>query len=104
MKFSTLFHWEKELESLSPVNRAIMKVMNRRLIFFFGFTAIMCFIYPTELAETQLGRFYLFCLALFWFGRTLEQFIYFKTDHPMSRLLGYIFLIGALLFAIPVWL
>ena len=79
-----------------------MLVMNHRLIYLFGFTAILCFVYNHELSSSELGQFYLMGMSLFWLGRTVEQFIYFKGDHPLSHLLRYVFLIGAVLFAIPV--
>ena len=102
--FRRWFHWDTELPKLSDVNRGIMQVMNMRLVFFFGFSAVMCFVYADDLAMTELGNFYLIGMSLFWLGRTIEQFVYFKGDHPLSQLLRYIFLIGAVMFAVPVLL
>ena len=87
---------------MSPVNKAIMYIFNQRLIYLFVFVAIMCFVYTEELATTSLGNFFLIGMSLFWLGRAVEQFVYVRIDHPMNHLLRYLFLLGAILFAIPV--
>lgn len=101
-QFWRLFNWRNELKDLSMPNRAIMQIANLRLIYFFFFAAALCFLFPDDLATTSMGHFFLIGMSLFWLGRTVEQFIFLKIDHPMAHLLTYLFIIGAILFAIPV--
>jgi len=103
-QFWRLFNWKNDLNQLQPANKAIIQIANLRLIYFFLFVAAICFIFPKELAETPLGHFFLAGMSLFWLGRTIEQFIFLKMDHPMVHLLTYLFLIGTILFAIPILL
>lgn len=102
LRFSRLFNWTEELEKVSPVNKAIMYIFNQRLIYLFVFIAVMCFAFTEELATSRLGNFFLIGMSLFWLGRTIEQFVYVRIDHPLNHLLRYVFLLGAILFAIPV--
>ena len=101
-QFWKLFAWRTELDKLSAANKAIMQILNLRLMYVFLFVAAICFLFPNELATTTLGHFFLGGMSLFWLGRTIEQFIFLKVDHPLVHLLTYIFLIGAILFAMPV--
>lgn len=100
--FGKLYSWKQELEKLSADNKAIMQILNRRLIYFFVFVAAACFIFPEELSNTTFGHFFLIGMSLFWLGRTVEQIIFVKSQHPLALLLTYLFIIGTILFAIPV--
>lgn len=102
-QFWKLFNWKSDLANLQPVNKAIMQIANIRLIYFFVFVAAVCFIFPHELSTTPLGKFFLAGMSLFWLGRAIEQFIFMKVDHKMVHLLTYIFLLGAIMFAIPLF-
>ena len=101
-QFRRLFDWKQELPKLSTANKAIMQIANLRLIYFFLFVSAVCFIFPRELATTTFGHFFMMGISLFWLGRTIEQFIFLKVDHPMVHLLTYLFILGAIMFAIPV--
>ncbi len=101
-QFWRLFDWKNDLSQLKPFNKGIMQIANVRLIYFFLFVAAICFIFPHELLTTGLGHFFLAGMSLFWLGRFVEQFIFLKIDHPMVHLLTYLFLIGTILFAIPI--
>ena len=101
-QFWRLFDWKNDLAKLTPVNKAIMQIFNTRLIYLFLFVAAICFIFTDELSTTPLGRFFLIGMSLFWLGRTIEQFVFLKVDQPMVHLLTYIFILGTILFAIPV--
>ena len=100
--FWKLFGWKKDLEKLEPHNKAIMQIANIQLIYFFLFVAAACFIFPAALLTTSFGNYFMGGMSLFWLGRTIEQFIFLRIDHPMVHLLTYLFLIGAVMFAIPV--
>lgn len=101
-QFGRIFNWKSDLEKLEPSNKAIMQISNMRLIYFFVFVAAVCFIFPQELLNTRLGNFFLGGMSLFWLGRTIEQFVFIRIDHPMVHFLTYLFIIGTLLFAIPI--
>jgi hypothetical protein len=101
-QFSKLFNWKEELAKMNVANKAIIQIANLRLIYFFLFVAAICFLFPDELTTTPLGRFFMIGMAIFWFSRTIEQLIFLKVNHPMVHLLTYLFLIGAILFLVPV--
>jgi len=102
--FWRLFDWKNDLAKLKAHNRGIMQIFNTRLIYFFLFVAAGCFFFTEELATTRLGHYFLIGMSLFWLGRTIEQFIFLRIDHPMVHLLTYVFLVGTILFAIPVFM
>ena len=87
---------------MNIANKAIIQIANLRLIYLFVFVAVICFIFPKELTTTPLGRFFMIGMSVFWFTRMIEQFIFLKVNHPLVHLLTYLFLIGSILFLIPV--
>ena len=101
-RFPVLFDWKNELPKMSVANRAILQIANRRLIYFFLLVSGMCFLFPDELSTTPLGRFFMIGMSIFWLSRFVEQFVYVRIDHRLVHLLTYLFLIGAILFAVPV--
>lgn len=103
-QFWEIFDWKTDLEKLQPANKAIIQIANIRLIYFFTFVAAVCFIFPTELSTTPLGKFFLIGMSLFWLGRTIEQFVFVRIKHPMVEILTYIFILGTIMFAVPVFL
>src|SRR5689334_18976979 len=100
-RFWKIFDWKNELIKLHPANRAILQISNLRLIYFFLFVAVICFTFPNQLLNTSLGQFFMVGMSLFWLTRAIEQFIFLRVEHPMVHFLTYIFLIGSILFAIP---
>ena len=103
-QFWRLFDWKNDLAKLQPANKAIMQIANIRLIYFFVFVAAVCFIFPQELETTFFGKFFMIGMSLFWLGRTIEQFVFLRIKHPMVEVLTYIFILGAIMFAVPVLL
>ena len=101
-QFPRLFDWKNDLPRMNTANRAILQIANLRLIYFFALVAVLCFVFPTELAETKLGQFFMIGMSIFWLSRFIEQLIFLKVEHRLVQLLSYLFLIGALLFAAPV--
>lgn len=98
------FNWRTDLEKLQPFNKAIMQIANIRLIYLFVFVAVLCFFFPQELATTRLGNAFLIGMSIFWLGRTMEQFIFLRMEHKLVHFLTYMFILGAVMFAIPVFL
>ena len=103
-QFWRLFDWKHDLAKLTPANQAIMQIANTRLIYLFLLVAAICFIFPQELASTSLGKFFMIGMSLFWLGRTFEQFVFVRIKHPIVEVLTYIFILGAIMFAVPVLL
>lgn len=102
--FWKLFNWKNDLKIINFVNRAIIQIANLRLIYFFLFVSAICFLFPHELTETKFGRFFMAGLSIFCFGRTIEQFIFFRIDNKWVNLLTIIFIAGTILFALPLFL
>lgn len=102
--FWRLFDWKRELPKLRPANRAIVQILNLRLTYVFFAVAALCAFYPAELAGTPLGRALLAAMALFWLGRAVEQVVFLRrVHHPAVHALTLLFLLGAALFAWPLW-
>lgn len=75
--FPKYFHWDKELESLSLINRQMMRVHT----FFIGFVVfligLLCLTSATDLAQTRLGKTISIGLGIFWATRLVFQlFVY----------------------------
>lgn len=100
--FWKVFKWRSDLEKLSFANRAVMQLLNVQIIYYFLFVAFVCFYFPTELLTTALGQAFLGGSSLFWLVRMIQQFVFLKADHYKIHILTAIFLIGTILFALPV--
>lgn len=100
--FWKMFKWKKDLKQLSFANRGILQILNVQMIYFFVLVAFMCFVFPQELLSTTIGKVFLAGNALFWIIRTIQQFIFFKANHLLIHLLTLVFILGAILFIIPV--
>jgi hypothetical protein len=102
--FWKLFGWNKQLPKLGFVNSGIMQILNIQLIFYFIFSAIVCFICYEELSDTRLGHLFLLGNSIFWLLRTIQQFIFFKKNHYAIHILTVLFICGSILFALPLFL
>ena len=80
-----------------------MQILNLRLIYLFLFTAFLCFVFTEDLYTTRLGKAFLTGMSVFWMGRTLEQFIFLRFNHRLIHLLTILFIIGIVIFLIPVF-
>jgi hypothetical protein len=99
--FWRLFGWKKRLASLDSVNRSLMPVMNIALIVFFVVDGLALCLYPAQVIQTELGRFLLSGMTLFWIVRAAVQQPYFGLRHPASIALQIVFVLGAGLHAYP---
>ena len=99
--FWKMFRWDSQLKKLSFANRGIMQILNIQISYYFIWSAIICFVFPTELLTTTLGNWFLLGNSLFWLLRTLQQFIFLRANHYKIHLLTFIFLIGTILFLVP---
>ena len=101
LAFWKLFRWKQELQKVGLPTRAITQVLNLRLIYLFAGVGVLCFAFTRELHSTALGRALLVFMSLFWVGRTIEQFVFLRINKPMVHVLTVSFVIGAILFALP---
>lgn len=102
--FWKMFKWDSELKKLSFANKGIMQILNIQICYYFIFTGIICFVFPTELLTTKLGNWFLIGSSIFWLIRTIQQFIFLRASHYKIHILTFIFLIGTILFLLPVLL
>ena len=99
MCFWKIFRWKADLARLTSVNRAIMQVINLRLIYVFMIVGLTTVLFPGPLLATDLGVFILGATSLFWLMRALEQIIFFGLHTAASIMMFGVFLIGCGLFA-----
>lgn len=101
--FWRLFKWKTGLTTISKPNRAILQIANIQLIFLLFFVAIICFLFTQDLHETKLGKAFLIGISIFWFVRTVQQFIFLRINNWMVHTLTILFVIGGLLSALPLF-
>ncbi|KIO76877.1 hypothetical protein TH53_12300 [Pedobacter lusitanus] len=97
-------NWNTELKQLAPYNRAVMQILNLRLIYIFFIHSLMCLYFSSELLLTPIGNFILVASSLFWIGRTIEQFLFKKLlpfNVPINIFLTALFIIGSVIYLIP---
>ena len=104
--FWKLFDWPRSLQSTTLANRAVIQILNLRLIYVLFGVAAACFLFPEQLRTTTMGRALLGFMVLFWVGRTIEQFAFLRVNalrvnRPMVHALTGLFVLGAVLFALP---
>lgn len=99
--FWRLFDWPRQLRALSPLNRAVVQILNLCLTFVFFAAAGIGFRFGAGLAAEPIGRALLAAMALFWTLRALLQALFFGLRHPASLAFLLIFLAGAALHAWP---
>ncbi|MCL7715716.1 hypothetical protein [Stenotrophomonas mori] len=102
--FWKLFGWKGALARLDPVNRAIVQILNLRLVYVFLGMGAVSLAFAHALTATPLGRALLGFMTLFWLGRTLEQFVFLRIHDARVHLLSALFVLGATLHAVPLWL
>lgn len=102
--FWKLFHWKSDLKKLRFENKGIMQILNIQLIFYFLFVAFVCFYFSENLLNSELGKLFLLGNSIFWLIRTLQQFIFLRENHYVIHTLTVIFIIGIILFALPLLL
>lgn len=78
--FPKYFNWEKELNSLSLINRQMMIVHTFFIALTVFLMGLLCLTSATELIETNFGKNISFGFGIFWTVRLLIQFLYYSTD------------------------
>ena len=72
--FPKYFNWDKELGTLSLINRQMMLVHTFFISLIVFLMGLLCLISTNELMETDIGKKISFGLAIFWTMRLLIQF------------------------------
>ncbi|MBO9664764.1 hypothetical protein [Dokdonella sp.] len=101
LAFWKLFDWPQALRRTNTATRAVVQILNLRLTYVFFGVAALCFFLPYDLLDTRLGHALLVGMSLFWVGRAIEQFVFLRVNHPLVHALTALFVVGAILFALP---
>jgi len=99
--FWKIFKWKEDLRKNSVGNRAVIQILNIRLIYIFLLMAFIYFVYPQQLMETELGLVLLIGFLGFWVGRTVEQFIFLRIKSKMVTILTIVFFFGIFIHLLP---
>ncbi|HEX2936678.1 MAG TPA: hypothetical protein VHO72_15085 [Bacteroidales bacterium] len=102
--FWKFFKWKEDLQKNSAGNRAIMQILNIRLIYIFLLIGFIYLLLPEQLIETSLGRVLQIGILGFWVGRTIEQFIFLRIKSKMVNILTIVFIAGVILHLLPILL
>ena len=78
--FPKYFKWEKELKSLSLVNRQMMTIHTFFIALTVFLMGLLCLTSSSELIETNLGKKISLGLGIFWAFRLLIQFFGYSSD------------------------
>jgi len=101
LAFWKLFQWPRALSETNVATRAVTQILNLRLIYVFAGVGAACLVFTDDLLRTPLGNALLGFMSLFWVGRTIEQFVFLRINRPLVHILTALFVLGALLFALP---
>ncbi|MBI2416391.1 MAG: hypothetical protein HYV28_00480 [Ignavibacteriales bacterium] len=99
--FWKIFRWPEDLKKTTPANRAIIQILNIRLIYIFLLMAVLYFFFQEELLNSRIGTILLIGFAGFWIGRTIEQFIFLRGKSKMVTILTVILFTGIVIHVIP---
>ena len=78
--FPKYFNWNKELKSLSLINRQMMTVHTFFIALTVFLIGLLCLTSSNELVETNLGKKISIGLGIFWTVRLLIQFFGYSTE------------------------
>lgn len=102
MLFWRIFDWPKTLKTTNYINRATIQVLNISITFIFGIFAYISFAHTQELINTNIGRTLLVLIAALWLFRAAQQVVFYKLKHRASVGLAFYFVLGAVLYSVPV--
>ncbi|EJL71853.1 hypothetical protein [Chryseobacterium populi] len=78
--FPKYFNWEKELRSLSLINRQMMIVHTIFIALTVFLMGLLCITSSNELTETSLGKKISLGLGIFWTIRLIVQFFGYSSE------------------------
>jgi hypothetical protein len=105
--FPKLLRWEEDLASVSPLNRAVVWILSKLLMYAYAALGLGSIYFASELAEGRAGRFVLVSVSGFWLLRAAFQvkFLAVFDEYLGSRvynlLMLLLWLLGAGLYAAP---
>jgi hypothetical protein len=100
--FWRVFNWPDTLKALNYVNKATMQVLNISITFVFFIFAYISFAHTRELLTTPLGKTLLVLISGLWLFRAAQQVVFYKLKHKASVGLAFYFLLGSILYGVPV--
>jgi len=101
--FWRLFHWKKDLASLTIINRSVMQILNLCLTFVFIVVAYISIFYSSEMVSTSFGKVITASISIFWLIRLLEQLFFFGLKKRLSIILTILFIAGFIIYLIPIF-
>ena len=90
--FPRYFNWEIELNSLSLINRQMMKTHTFFIALTILLMGILCVTSPPEIVQTVLGKRIALGLGIFWTIRFLFQFFGYSTECGKAKLLKHLYI------------
>lgn len=78
--FPKYFNWDKELKSLSLINKQMMKVHTFFIALTVFLMGLLCLTSSSELIETNLGKKISLGLGIFWTIRLAIQFFGYSNE------------------------
>ena len=104
--FPRMFKWGKILEAISGDKRLILEpslyIMNWCMAIFWAILAYIALVHTSELLTPGLGRTLLASIVIFWVIRIFVlQPLYIGIKNRMSWQMISFFLVGLILFAVP---
>ena len=104
--FPKMFQWDKILESLPRDKRLTLRpslhIMNWCMAVFWGILAYIPLVHTSELLLPGLGRTLLASIVIFWVIRIFVlQPLYIGVKNRASRQMIAFFLVGLILFTVP---
>ncbi|TDL99868.1 MAG: hypothetical protein C4K58_01050 [Flavobacteriaceae bacterium] len=78
--FPKYFNWDKELKSLSLINRQMMTVHTFFIAFTVFLMGLLCLTSAKELVETVLGKKIALGFGIFWIVRLFIQFFGYSAE------------------------
>ena len=78
--FPKYFNWDKELKSLSLINRQMMTIHTFFISLMLFLMGVLCLTSRTELIETNLGKKISLGLGIFWTIRLFIQFFGYSSE------------------------
>lgn len=104
LTFWKVFRWKQDLALISRLNSGIFQIINLCLTLVFFFFAYISFFQINDLLHTGLGNAAVIFISLFWFLRMVEQIVFFGFKKRTSIVFMVIFLLGCVLYAVPLTL
>ena len=83
--FPKYFNWDKELKTLSLINRQMMTVHTFFIALVVLLMGLLCLTSSTDLVETKLGKTISLGLGIFWVVRLFVQFFGYSSKLWKSK-------------------